>query len=192
MNKTMLSLILAGMLSLSLGMQAQKNQNKGGGRQQSQPQARQQSAPRQQAQSQPRQQAQPQARQQSQRTYSQPQQRTQVQRQAPQQRQQTQTYSRQTQQRQSQSYGAYARRDNGGHVYDTRTFGRQHYSHFSANSFVYRGGHQSIYFGGYYFWANEYPSWFYTCNVYFELGDDMNWYGMCYDRPSLRIQVFVY
>jgi hypothetical protein len=44
-------------------------------------------------------------------------------------------------------------------------------------------------YGGYWFYAGAYPTWFYRQEVYFIMGTNGLWYAVAYDNPSLTFQV---
>lgn len=80
-------------------------------------------------------------------------------------------------------------KDSRGHVYSQARFGPDHHAHFDQNGGRFYNGHREYSFGGYWFYADAWPAWFYQQDVYFVLGDDGLWYAVSYDDPSLMIQV---
>ncbi len=80
-------------------------------------------------------------------------------------------------------------KDRQGHVYDEGRFGPSHATHFEANGGRYVSGRREYSYGGYWFYANNYPPWFYQQSVYFVLGADGIWYAVAVNDPSLTFAV---
>jgi hypothetical protein len=80
-------------------------------------------------------------------------------------------------------------KDRQGHVYDESHFGPSHAVHFEANGGRYYNGRREYSYGGYWFFASNYPPWFYQQNVYFVLGADGVWYAVAVNDPSLTFAV---
>jgi hypothetical protein len=91
-----------------------------------------------------------------------------------------------------QSQGQFARngqKDSYGHVYNESHFGPNHHARFEANGGRYYNGRREYSYGGYWFYAGSYPSWFYQQDVYFIMGADGLWYAVAYGNPSLMFEV---
>jgi hypothetical protein len=80
-------------------------------------------------------------------------------------------------------------KDSSGHEYTPARFGPDHHARFEQNGGRYYNGHREYSFGGYWFYADTYPAWFYQQDVYFIMGADGLWYAVAYGDPSLMIQV---
>jgi glucan-binding YG repeat protein len=91
-----------------------------------------------------------------------------------------------------QSQGQYAKngqKDSGGHEYSTSKFGPNHHARFEENGGRYFDGRREYSYGGYWFYAGNYPPWFYQQDVYFIMGADGLWYAVASGNPSLTFQV---
>ena len=91
-----------------------------------------------------------------------------------------------------QSQGQFARngqKDSSGHVYNESHFGPNHHARFEANGGRFSNGRREYSYGGYWFYAESYPAWFYQQDVYFIMGADGLWYAVAYGNPSLMFQV---
>jgi hypothetical protein len=91
-----------------------------------------------------------------------------------------------------QAQGQWARngqKDSRGHEYNESRFGRDHHTRFAATGGRMYNGRREYSFGGYWFYAGAYPSWFYQQDVYFIMGADGLWYAVAYGDPSLTFQV---
>jgi hypothetical protein len=123
------------------------------------------------------------------------QQQKQQQRQA--QTQQNQENSQQHQQQASgqqreQPQGQWAhngQRDSRGHEYNQGRFGPEHHARFEENGGRNYSGRREYSYGGFWFYAEAYPAWFYQQDVYFIMGADGLWYAVAYGDPSLMFQV---
>jgi hypothetical protein len=82
-------------------------------------------------------------------------------------------------------------KDSRGHEYDESRLGRDHHARFTENGGRSYNGRREYSYGGYWFYAANYPPWFYEHDVYFVLGADGLWYAVAYDDPSLIFQVQV-
>lgn len=82
-------------------------------------------------------------------------------------------------------------RDSHGHVYSPSRFGPDHHARFVRGGGRFYGGHREYSYGGYWFYADSYPAWFYQQDVYFIMGADGLWYAVSYNDPSLMIQVYI-
>lgn len=80
-------------------------------------------------------------------------------------------------------------KDRQGHVYDEGRFGPSHATRFEANGGRMYSGRREYSYGGYWFYASNYPPWFYQQNVYFVLGADGVWYAVSDSDPSLTFAV---
>jgi glucan-binding YG repeat protein len=92
----------------------------------------------------------------------------------------------------AQPQGQYAKngqKDSRGHVYSTSKFGPDHHTRFVATGGRMYNGRREYSYGGYWFYAGEYPAWFYGQDVYFIMGPDGLWYAVAYGNPSLTFQV---
>lgn len=111
----------------------------------------------------------------------------------------TQRQPRQQQQARGQQHGLppgheWARsgqKDSRGHEYNPSRFGPDHHAHFAQNGGRFYNGHREYSYGGYWFYANSYPAWFYSQDVYFIMGVDGLWYAVDANDPSLMIQVYI-
>jgi hypothetical protein len=95
-------------------------------------------------------------------------------------------------QQREQAQGQWARsgqKDSRGHEFNESRFGREHHARFEENGGRYRDGRREYSFGGYWFYADSYPAWFYGQDVYFIMGADGRWYAVAYDSPSLMFQI---
>jgi glucan-binding YG repeat protein len=102
------------------------------------------------------------------------------------------TQTRETTTRTQESNSHWAKsgtKDRQGHVYDERRFGPSHATRFEANGGRFYNGRREYSYGGYWFYANNYPPWFYQQNVYFVLGADGVWYAVSNSDPSLTFAV---
>ncbi len=91
-----------------------------------------------------------------------------------------------------QSQGQYAKngqKDSRGHEYSTSKFGPDHHARFVATGGRLSNGRREYSYGGYWFYAEAYPAWFYQQDVYFIMGADGLWYAVAYGNPSLTFQV---
>jgi glucan-binding YG repeat protein len=91
-----------------------------------------------------------------------------------------------------QSRGQFARngqKDSSGHVYNESHFGPNHHARFQANGGREYNGRREYSYGGYWFYAGSYPTWFYQQDVYFIMGADGLWYAVASGNPSLTFQV---
>ena len=91
-----------------------------------------------------------------------------------------------------QSQGQYARngqKDRYGHEYNESHFGPNHHARFEENGGRYYEGRREYSYGGYWFYAGNYPAWFYQQDVYFIMGADGLWYAVASGNPSLTLQV---
>jgi hypothetical protein len=75
--------------------------------------------------------------------------------------------------------------------YNRENFGRDHAARFGRGDGRFYNGRREYSFGGMWFFSATYPDWFYTCNDYFDLGADGNYYAYCSSDPSLSFQVNV-
>ncbi|HTV82874.1 MAG TPA: hypothetical protein VME18_09515 [Acidobacteriaceae bacterium] len=82
-------------------------------------------------------------------------------------------------------------KDSRGHEYSPARFGPDHHARFEQNSGRVYNGHREYAYGGYWFYADTYPAWFYQQDVYFIMGADGLWYAVAYGDPSLMIQVYI-
>jgi len=82
----------------------------------------------------------------------------------------------------------------------TFSFGREHYGRFHRggdrdghDGSQYRrfNNHEEFFFGGNWFYSDNYPDWFYDQNVYFEQDSFGYWHAYSYDNPGLSIVVHV-
>ncbi len=80
-------------------------------------------------------------------------------------------------------------KDRSGHVYDEGRFGPRHATRFEVNAGRMYNGRREYSYGGYWFYSNNYPPWFYQQNVYFVLGADGLWYAVAVNDPSLTFAV---
>jgi hypothetical protein len=80
-------------------------------------------------------------------------------------------------------------KDRQGHVYEESRFGPSHATRFEANGGRMYSGRREYSYGGYWFYASNYPPWFYQQNVYFVLGADGLWYAVAVNDPSLTFSV---
>lgn len=80
-------------------------------------------------------------------------------------------------------------KDSRGHEYNESRFGREHHARFQENGGRSYNGRREYSYGGYWFYAEAYPPWFYQQEVYFIMGADGLWYAVAYDDPSLTFQV---
>jgi outer membrane biosynthesis protein TonB len=80
-------------------------------------------------------------------------------------------------------------KDRQGHVYDESRFGPSHAARFESNGGRMYNGRREYSYGGYWFYASNYPPWFYQQNVYFVLGADGVWYAVSNSDPSLTFAV---
>src|ERR1039458_2542665 len=105
-----------------------------------------------------------------------------------QQHQQQQASSQQHQQVQGQ-WARNGQKDSRGHEYSESRFGRDHHARFEENGGRYYNGRREYSYGGYWFYAEGYPAWFYQEDVYFIMGADGLWYAVAYGNPSLMFQI---
>lgn len=82
-------------------------------------------------------------------------------------------------------------KDSRGHEYTPSRFGPDHHAHFQPNGGRFYNGHREFSYGGYWFYADAYPAWFYQQDVYFIMGADGLWYAVDAYDPSLMIQVYI-
>jgi hypothetical protein len=80
-------------------------------------------------------------------------------------------------------------KDSRGHEYNPSRFGPDHHARFEQNAGREYNGHREYSYGGYWFYADTWPEWFFDQDVYFIMGDDGMWYAVSYDDPSLMIEV---
>jgi outer membrane biosynthesis protein TonB len=80
-------------------------------------------------------------------------------------------------------------KDSRGHEYNENRFGREHHARFEEHGGRYYNGRREYSYGGYWFYAAAYPTWFYQQDVYFIMGADGLWYAVAYNNPSLIFQV---
>jgi hypothetical protein len=80
-------------------------------------------------------------------------------------------------------------KDRQGHVYDEGRFGPSHATRFEVNAGRMYNGRREYSYGGYWFFASNYPPWFYQQDVYFVLGADGIWYAVAVNDPSLTFAV---
>lgn len=102
--------------------------------------------------------------------------------------QQQQARGQQSQQAQGQ-WAHNGQKDSRGHEYNENRFGREHHARFEENGGRYYIGRREYSYGGYWFYADAYPAWFYQQDVYFIMGADGLWYAVAYADPSLTFQV---
>ena len=114
--------------------------------------------------------------------------RTQQNQEKSQQHQQQQASGQQHQQAQGQ-WAHNGQRDSRGHEYNASKFGSEHHARFQENGGRYYNGRREYSFGGYWFYADAWPAWFYQQDVYFVMGADGLWYAVAYGNPSLMFQV---
>jgi hypothetical protein len=86
-------------------------------------------------------------------------------------------------------YARNGQKDQYGHEYNESHFGRDHHTRFQENGGRYYNGRREYSYGGYWFYAGSYPSWFYQQDVFFVMGADGLWYAVSYNDPSLTFQV---
>jgi hypothetical protein len=104
--------------------------------------------------------------------------------------QQHQQQSRGQQREQQQGHWARnGQRDSRGHEYSESRFGPEHHARFEENGGRNYNGRREYSYGGYWFYADAYPPWFYQQDVYFVMGPDGLWYAVAYSDPSLVFQV---
>jgi len=95
-------------------------------------------------------------------------------------------------QQQDQAQGQWAhngQKDSRGHEYNESRFGREHHARFEEHGGRYYNGRREYSYGGYWFYSEAYPAWFYQQDVYFILGADGLWYAVAYANPSLVFQI---
>jgi outer membrane biosynthesis protein TonB len=110
----------------------------------------------------------------------------------PQQTEERNQHPQQAKAQPQQSHAQYARngqKDSAGHVYNESHFGPTHHTRFEANGGRQYNGRREYSYGGYWFYAGSYPSWFYQQDVYFIMGADGLWYAVATGNPSLTFQV---
>jgi len=81
--------------------------------------------------------------------------------------------------------------DRYGHNFHREDFGRDHWTRFGDHDGRWYGGRREYFFSGFWFGSYGWPSWFYNCRTYFDLGPDGLWYAYCYDNPSLYFRVYI-
>jgi hypothetical protein len=95
-------------------------------------------------------------------------------------------------QEEKQAQGQWAhngQKDSRGHEYNESWFGREHHARFEEHGGRYYNGRREYSYGGYWFYSEAYPAWFYQQDVYFILGADGLWYAVAYGNPSLVFQI---
>lgn len=95
-------------------------------------------------------------------------------------------------QQSEQAQGQWAhngQKDSRGHEYNESRFGREHDARFEEHGGRFYNGRREYSYGGYWFYAGAYPTWFYRQEVYFIMGTNGLWYAVAYDNPSLTFQV---
>ncbi|MGC1998699.1 MAG: hypothetical protein WA658_02510, partial [Candidatus Acidiferrales bacterium] len=86
-------------------------------------------------------------------------------------------------------YARNGQKDRYGHEYNESRFGPNHHARFEENGGRYYEGRREYSYGGYWFYAGNYPAWFYQQDVYFIMGADGLWYAVASGNPSLTFQV---
>ncbi|MGB9029927.1 MAG: hypothetical protein WCC27_07390 [Acidobacteriaceae bacterium] len=104
--------------------------------------------------------------------------------------QQNQEKSQQREQAQGQ-WAHNGQNDGRGHEYNESRFGREHHARFEENGGRFFNGRREYSYGGYWFYADAWPAWFYQQDVYFVMGADGLWYAVSYDDPSLMFRINV-
>jgi hypothetical protein len=102
---------------------------------------------------------------------------------------QQQTQQHVQQQRQSGRFAQSGQRDNRGHEYNASRFGSGNSRRFSQGEGREYNGRHEVSFGGYWFYASYYPSWFYDCDSYFIMDPDGLWFAVSDCDPTLMFEV---